>query len=119
MQDWKPMESVAMVAVIAATVVSLAFLYVWYYFRSRQIDFSACTSDDQAARILGESLAKVNVSPEGVEEVMAAFARMDSASKRSTASAVAGLVGATDSHMRRTIEKKLREIVRGFSETRH
>ena len=115
MDDWKPLEIVALAAVAAVAVFLGALARAWYLLRNRQFDLAACTTDDLAARILAENLAKVRVPADGVEEIMTAFIRMDSASKRSMTSAVAGIVAATDKLLRPTLDDKVRSIVRGFS----
>jgi HAMP domain-containing protein len=115
MDDWKPLEIVVLVAVAAVAAVSLCALLAWYRLRHRQIELAACTSDDQAARLLAESLAKVGMTADGVEETMTVFGRMDSASKRSLALAVTGLVTATDKVFWPTLDKKVKSLVRGIS----
>jgi hypothetical protein len=115
MDDWKPLEIVALAAVAAVAVFLGALARAWYLLRNRQFDLAACTTDDLAARILAENLAKVRVPADGVEEIMTAFIRMDSASKRSLALAVAGLVASTDKLFWPTLDKKVRSIVRGIA----
>jgi HAMP domain-containing protein len=83
MDGWKPLEIVVLVAVAAVAAVSMCALLAWYRLRHRQIELAACTSDDQAARLLAESLAKVGMTADSVEETITVFGRMDSASKRS------------------------------------
>jgi hypothetical protein len=116
MDSWKPLEIVALVAVAALAIVSVGVLIVWYWLRNRQIELAACSSDDQAARLLGESLAKVRMSPRDVQEVMTTFTRMDSAGKRSLASAIAGVVAATEDLLRPTLSKQVLGVVSGFEE---
>jgi HAMP domain-containing protein len=115
MDDWKPLEIVALVAVAAVAAVSMCALLAWYRLRHRQIELAACTSDDQAARLLAESLAKVGMTADGVEEIMTAFVRMDSTGKRSLAAAISGLVAATGKVFWPTLDKKVKSLVRGIS----
>ena len=75
MDDWMPLEIVVLVAVAAVAAVSLCALLAWYRLRHRQIELAACTSDDQAARLLAESLAKVGATADSVEEIMTTFVR--------------------------------------------
>jgi hypothetical protein len=116
MSDWKPLEVVAMVGVASAGVAALGAVLAWFHLRNRQMELAGCTSDDQAARILTESLAKVQLlPPANVEEIMTTFARMDSAGKRSLASAVAGLVQGTDALLRPTLNERIMGVVRGLA----
>jgi HAMP domain-containing protein len=75
MDDWMPLEIVVLVAVAAVAAVSLCALLAWYRLRHRQIELAACTSDDQAARLLAESLAKVGATADSVAEIMTTFVR--------------------------------------------
>jgi hypothetical protein len=119
MVDWKSLEDTASFAVVAAAAVSLAVLVAWYRLRKRQLEMAAFSGDDQAARVLGESLARCAAHPDIVKEVMTAFARMDSAGKRSLASAVAGLLAATDLGYPQNLgpaAQRIRAIVAGLAE---
>jgi len=112
------MEWKECVSIVAGTVAAISggFLFVWFKLSKRRMDLAALTSDDQAARLLTENAVKALLPPATLEEVMTAFARMDSSSKRCLACAFDGLINAIEGHRRASLPEQLRGLVRVFSD---
>src|SRR5262245_24263862 len=66
MAEWKPLEIVALVAVLSVTVVCLAWFWAWWSLRSAQLENEAAKArgiDERATRLMGQSLGKQSAWP--------------------------------------------------------
>jgi hypothetical protein len=77
---------------------------------------AALTSDEQAARALGEALGKCGeaITEAAVGDIWEAYAALPGESKREMASAVAGYVSAVDPLTTDAFEERLTHLVRSF-----
>lgn len=115
MNNLTPLEVVVLTVFPSLAVVGVVGFMAWYWLRRRQIELAALDTDEQAARLLGECLARALVSAEVIEEVMSAFARMDSAAKRTLALSIAGLVAEHNADVWEQLGPKIAGMVRGLS----
>jgi len=113
--DLKPLEVVVLAVFPSLALVGIVGFLSWYWLRRREIDLAALGTDEQAARLLGESLGQAFVSAEVIEEVMTAFARMNSPTKRTLAMSIAGLIAQHSTDHWETLGPKILGVVRGLS----
>ncbi len=116
LSTWRPWEIIALVALLAPTGAAAAWAWAWYTARVRQIELAALSSDDQAARLLGEALGRCGSVLTGAlsKEVWDAFASLPSESKRALALAITGFVTDSDQSETFGFGAQLVGIVRGF-----
>lgn len=116
LNGWRPWEIVALAAVLGVAGAAIAAVSAWQEVRTREIELTALTSDDQAARLLGEALHKFGAYlPEQVgQKVWEAFNALSSEQKRALALAVVGFVGDSESYQLASAGSKLLGIAQGF-----
>src|SRR4051794_23611371 len=81
--NWQPWEIVALVAVLAVPAALVGGAWAWYAVQARRAELVALSSDEQAARLLGEALGRCGpfLSAVVAKEVWDAFATLASESK--------------------------------------
>jgi hypothetical protein len=110
--NWAPWE----IALLVGIVGVVAAAWAWYALQVRRAELAALSSDDQAARLLGESLAQCGLLPTAVvKEVWDAFTTLPSEGKRSLALAVTGFVSNLDEP--HAAGENIIAIARGFRGT--
>jgi hypothetical protein len=116
LNTWRPWEVVGLVAVLGTTVAVLAGVGVWHSVRTRALELTALTSDEQAARLLGEALARCGsfLQEPAAREVWATFAGLPSETKRAAALAIVGFIGDADADELTGVGPKLVSIARSF-----
>ena len=114
--NWRPWEVVALVAVLGTAGAALAAVSAWQEVRTREIELAALTSDEQAARLLGEALNRCGayLPEKTVRELWDAFNGLPSEQKRSLALAIVGFVGDSGAIELMGAGPKLLAIARSF-----
>jgi hypothetical protein len=99
LSNWAPWQIVLLAAVLGIAGAVLAAVWAWYSVQIRKAELAALTSDDQAARLLGEAVARhgAYILAPHIKEIWEAFAALPSDAKRSLATAAIGLVANSDS----------------------
>ena len=94
----EPWQLITLAAILGVAGVILAGIWAWYSLQVRRAELEALTSDDQAARLLGQALGKCGVFVNGPvsQEIWDAFAASPSETKRSLALAVTGLMASEE-----------------------
>ena len=100
LNNWQPWEIIALVAVLAAAGAVAAWAWAWYAARVRASELAALSSDEQAARLLGEALGQCGLLLPGEysKEIWDVFATVPSESKRAMALAAGGLIANMDAY---------------------
>ncbi len=113
---WKPWELVALAAVLAAAGVLVVAVQAWQAVHTRAIELTALTSDEQAARLLGEALRRLGpfLSEPASREIWDTFAALPPEAKRALALAIVGLVGDAEQIELISAAPKLMSITRSF-----
>jgi hypothetical protein len=116
---WSPWEIVALVAILGATGAVVAGVSAWQEIRTREIELAALTSDEQAARLLGEALGRCGpfLAERAVRDLWATFATLPSEEKRALALAIVGFIGDSESYALAGVGPKLLSIAQSFRAT--
>lgn len=115
---WRAWELVALCGVLATAGALVTAIYAWLAVRTRAIELAALTSDEQAARLLGEALKRCGVflQEKVVREIWDAFATLPSEPKRAMALAIVGYIGESEQYELVGVAPKLVSIARSFRE---
>jgi hypothetical protein len=113
---WSPGEITTLVGVLGAAGVGFAAVWAWHRVQLRRAELAALTTDDQAARLLSESLARLGpfLSPALTAEVWETFIALPGESKRALAQGVAGLVADREPAELAGFGQKVAGIARAF-----
>jgi hypothetical protein len=92
---WQPWEVVGLVAALGGAGAALAAVGMWCAVRVRAIELAAITTDEQAARLLGEALRRCGpfLSEQVARELWDTFVALPGETKRTMALAIVGFVG--------------------------
>lgn len=114
--QWQPWEIVALAAVLGVAGAALAAVAAWYDLRTRAINLAAITSDEQAARLLGEALGQcgTHLPEQTSKEIWDTFANAPSDSKRAMTLAITGFIEQLDSLELMFAGPKLLSLAHGF-----
>lgn len=116
--NWSPWQIVLLVAVLGVVGAVVGGVWAWYSVQTRRIELTPLTTDDQAARLLGEALAQHGgyVHAPHLKDVWEAFAALPSESKRALAAALVGLLSGSGSFPF-GLGDKVAALARGFYKT--
>jgi hypothetical protein len=116
LNHWQPWEVVGLVAALGGAGAALAGVAAWRAVRGRAIELAAITTDEQAARLLGEALRRCGVYlPETVaRELWDTFVALPGETKRAMALAIVGFVGDSGADELIGAGNKLATIARSF-----
>lgn len=113
---WHPREAVALVATLAVAGAAALWARAWHAVRAHEAEATTLSPDEQAAWLLGESLARCGASLDAgaIKEVWDVFAAVPDGAKRSLALAVTGFLAGTDRDSPTGLGDRLLALVRGF-----
>lgn len=116
LSNWRPWEVIALVAVLGTGGAVIVAVSAWQEVRTRQIELTALTSDEQAARLLGEALNRCGtyLPEKTVREMWDVFNCLPGDQKRSLALAIVGFIGESQSYEFIGAGPKLVAIARSF-----
>jgi hypothetical protein len=117
LNTWRPGEIIGLVAVLALTGAVVVGVQAWQTVRTRAIELAALTSDEQAARLLGEALHRCGphyLPEKSLREVWDTFVTLPSEAKRAMALAIVGFIGDSESYELVGAGPKLVSIARSF-----
>src|SRR5262245_32898099 len=114
--NWRPWEVVALAAVLGVAGTALAAVSAWQEVRTREVELTALTSDEQAARLLGEAIHQCGAYlPEPtVRKLWDTFNSLPSDAKRTMALAIVGFIGDSESYELISAGPKLVAIAQSF-----
>jgi len=98
---WAPWEIIVLAAVVGAAGAVLAAVWAWYAVQVRRAELAALTSDEQAARLLGESLGRCGAFLAGPasQEIWNTFVALPGEAKRAMALAIVGLINSEEEYL--------------------
>ena len=116
LNNWKPWEIVALAAVLGVAGAMIAAVGAWYDLRTRAIELAALSSDEQAARLLGEALGRCDhfLEAEASREVWGAFNAAPSRAKRAMTLAVLGFLSQEYIYETAEFNEKIVALARSF-----
>ncbi len=111
LSDWNAWQIIALVGVLAVGTGAAAWAFAWYAVQTRRAELAALSSDEQAARLLGEALPRCHMSDDGLRDLWNAFNGLPSEAKRAMVLAIIGFVENSDSPVG---DSELLNIARSF-----
>jgi hypothetical protein len=116
LNSWQPWEIIVLVVPLTGASAVAAWAWAWHAARVREAELAALSSDEQAARLLGEALGRCGafLNDAAAKEIWDAFTNLPSESKRALTLAITGFLADREGYETYGFSNKILAIVRGF-----